>query len=73
MLTMRKSKFKQNKISLVTAVHVYIFFPAITRNAKAAADHAVYAIQVHGYKSSSTGITEACCTHSPFVTMPLSS
>lgn len=51
---------------------MFKFFPAITRNAKVTAYHAVYAIQVYVYKSSITGITEAC-THSPFVIMPLSS
>lgn len=35
--------------------------------------HAVYAMQVHVYKSFSTGITKAFRTHGPSVTMPSSS
>lgn len=52
---------------------MFRFFPAITRNAKVIAYHGVYAMQFNAYKSSSTGITKACCTHSPFVPMPSSS
>lgn len=53
-----------NRIKLLSLLQFMfrIFFPAITTNAKATAHHSVCAMQVHVSKSSSTGITKACCT-----------